>query len=150
MKTTEITQRMFLEAKRILRLFELQERKTAIMNALPELEEGMVLEYYDLGGGWYEYTKDLQKNPHFNPIKARVRMEEEFLKKRINSDNSQKGTAAIAHLFENIEDFGEAKYKDTVDGGKSLTYNCVNLAVAIKAIDFALGRNATKPEKDSH
>ncbi len=38
-------------------------------NEIPysKYEEGMILEYKDLTGRWYEYTKDLQENIHFEP-----------------------------------------------------------------------------------
>lgn len=50
-----------------------QSGKDAIIKSLPQLEKGMILEYQDLTGLWYEYTKDLQKNIHFQPINTRVR-----------------------------------------------------------------------------
>jgi hypothetical protein len=84
-KTTScaITQKMLVEAKEIIRLHELQERKIAIIRALPELEEGMVLEYQDLGGDWFEYTKDLQENIHFDPMRTRVRIKETFFEEKM-------------------------------------------------------------------
>jgi hypothetical protein len=55
-----------LEEWLILRLF-------VTTKLLPILEEGMILEYKDLTGRWYEYTKDLQVNIHFEPLGIRVR-----------------------------------------------------------------------------
>ena len=41
---------------------------------LPTIDKGMVLEYKDLTGRWYEYTKDLQDNQYFfPPLGTRVR-----------------------------------------------------------------------------
>lgn len=69
-----ITEQMYKEAQEIIKLYELQLRKLAVIKSLPTLEEGMVLEYKDLSGRWYEYTKDLQENIHFEPpLGTRVR-----------------------------------------------------------------------------
>jgi hypothetical protein len=69
-----ITEKMYKEAQGIIKLYELQLHKLAVIKSLPTLEEGMILEYKDLTGRWYEYTKDLQDNIHFEPpLGTRVR-----------------------------------------------------------------------------
>lgn len=68
-----ITEEMYKEAQEIIKLYELQLSHFAAIKFLPTLEEGMVLEYRDLAGNWYEYTKDLQNNIHFEPMTTRVR-----------------------------------------------------------------------------
>lgn len=69
-----ISQKTYNEAKQIVELYESQQRKLDHISNLPILEEGMILEYEDFGGGWYEYTKDLQDNIHFYPMALRVRL----------------------------------------------------------------------------
>lgn len=76
-----ITEQMYKEAQEIVRLYELQKyelqkQKQAFLTALPTLEEGMVFEYKDLTGRWYEYTKELQESIYFVPLVTRVRMTE--------------------------------------------------------------------------
>lgn len=72
-----VTEKQYQEAKELIRLYELQQKNDSINELLPQLEEGMILEYKDLGGYWYEYTKDLQDNPHFTPpLGLRVRKKE--------------------------------------------------------------------------
>ena len=68
----DITEEMYKEAQEIIKLYELQLRKRAIIKSIPTLEEGMILEYKSLSG-WHEYTKDLQENIHFEPLATRVR-----------------------------------------------------------------------------
>ena len=69
-----VTEEMYKEAQQIVKLYELQQRKADIVRSMPSLEEGMVMEYQDLGGYWYEYTEDLKSNAHFNPPRGlRVR-----------------------------------------------------------------------------
>lgn len=63
-----ITEKMYTDAQEIIRLYELQLRKNDIIKSLPTLEKGMILEYKTLTGEWYEYTKTLQENIHFEPI----------------------------------------------------------------------------------
>lgn len=69
-----ITEQMYKRAREVMRLYELQSHKLAVIKSLPILEDGMILEYRDLTGRWYEYTKDLQENIYFEPIQTRVRM----------------------------------------------------------------------------
>jgi len=68
-----ITEEIYKEAKEIVRLYELQLHHLTIIKFLPTLEEGIVFEYRDLVGNWYEYTKELQNNIHFVPMTTRVR-----------------------------------------------------------------------------
>lgn len=68
-----ISEEMYREAKKVIELYELQLRKLTIIKSLPILESNMILEYKDLTGNWYEYTKELQENIHFYPDITRVR-----------------------------------------------------------------------------
>ena len=67
-----VTKKDYEDALLIIDLYEKQEKKKAFLNSL-YIENDEVLEYRDLGGFWYEYTKDLQQNLHFEPIKIRIR-----------------------------------------------------------------------------
>ena len=69
-----ITDKMYKDAQEIIKLYNLQLRNQTSIQSLPTLEPGMVLEYKDLTGRWYEYTKDLQLNIHFTPDCTRVRI----------------------------------------------------------------------------
>jgi hypothetical protein len=64
----------YRHAKQIVKLFKQTKKHMKFIKSLPVLEENMVLEYRDLAGYWYEYTKDLQDNIHFCPDKLRVRI----------------------------------------------------------------------------
>lgn len=68
-----ITDKMYNDAQEVIRLYELQQKKLAVIKSLPILESDMVLEYRDMMGNWYEYTKILQNNIHFYPEMTRVR-----------------------------------------------------------------------------
>jgi len=69
-----ISEQTYKEAKEIVRLYELQIQHKIFLKSLPILEKGMILEYRDLTGRWYEYTKSLQENIHFVPPRGtRVR-----------------------------------------------------------------------------
>lgn len=69
-----IEEETYKQALAIVQLYEQQQRKKEIIKSLPVLEEGMILEYFDLSGNWYVYTQYLQENTHFIPIKTRVRL----------------------------------------------------------------------------
>ncbi len=69
-----ITEQMYKEAQQVIKLYELQVRHLDIVKFLPTLEAGFILEYKDLTGRWYTYTKILQDNVHFiPPLGTRVR-----------------------------------------------------------------------------
>jgi hypothetical protein len=81
-----ITEQIYKQAQEIIKLYEQQMRKLAIIQLFPTLDEGMILEYKDLTGRWYEYTKDLQDNIHFEPpLGTRVRRVENTIK---NDENA--------------------------------------------------------------
>lgn len=40
---------------------------------IPEIGPDEILEYKDMTGTWYEYTKTLQDNPYFTPDYTRIR-----------------------------------------------------------------------------
>lgn len=70
-----ISEQAYKEAKEIVKLYELQQQRILLINSIPRLEDGMILEYRDLTGNWYEYTKELQENVFFEPpLGTRVRM----------------------------------------------------------------------------
>lgn len=67
-----VTKKDYEDALLIIDMYEKQEKKKAFMDSL-FIESDEVLEYRDLAGFWYEYTKDLQENIFFEPIKIRIR-----------------------------------------------------------------------------
>lgn len=72
-KIDVISDEMVFQAKEIVLLHEKQEKKNMINMFIPQIQNNMVLEYRDITGRWYEYTKELQDNIHFYPLKLRVR-----------------------------------------------------------------------------
>lgn len=69
-----INEQMYNTANEVVKLYERQLRHLDIIKCIPKLDKDMILEYKDLTGRWYEYTKDLQQNIHFiPPFGTRVR-----------------------------------------------------------------------------
>lgn len=68
-----ISEETYKECKKIVEMYELQQKNAEIKKSLPLLEENMILEYQDLSGKWYEYTQELKDNIFFIPIRTRVR-----------------------------------------------------------------------------
>ena len=67
-----ISEKQYLDAKQIIQLYEKQKRNEEHLKLLPNLQFDLILEYQDLTGNWYEYSKILQNNIHFIPEKLRV------------------------------------------------------------------------------
>ena len=75
-----IPEQAYKEAKLIVQLYELQIAHQEYKKIIPSIEAGMVLEYRDLTGRWYEFTKDMQDNIHFKPEKIRVKLKKHGIK----------------------------------------------------------------------
>jgi hypothetical protein len=67
-----VSKKDYEDALLIIDMYEKQEKKKEFLSTL-FIDTDEVLEYRDLAGFWYEYTKDLQENPFFEPIKIRIR-----------------------------------------------------------------------------
>ena len=67
-----VTEKEYTQAKEIVRLYELYERKAQLNKMLPICGAGEVIEYRDLTGKWYYYDESLRVNPHFIPEAIRV------------------------------------------------------------------------------
>ena len=64
----------FKDDKEIVEIYDKQLTHKDFIASLPVLDDNQIIEYCDLIGNWYEYTKEFQKNIYFKPDKIRVRI----------------------------------------------------------------------------
>lgn len=69
-----INEKTYKESLEIVNAYEQQQLNLKINNALPSLEDDLIMEYKDLFGMWHEYTQDILSSPYFiPPLITRVR-----------------------------------------------------------------------------